>query len=185
MVTIEGSEFTIGQLAEYAVAVATFFLAIATFYSVWEMRKERKEDVKVEIEEGIQPGMGDPKAPIFIVTAVNNGHRMVMLREIEIWVKDFWVKDSEKLNVKSIIAERYSYGNGRSIDSALPFKLDAGCDFPCGIFLKEISSALTRKGYTGEQKLIARFRSATNRKFKSKPFLFKVETDLATEEGWS
>jgi len=177
---IFGVELSIDQCISICVAIATFFLAIATFLTVWEMRKEKKENVIVEVKEGRASKLlidvrkdEFPKykdAPTIIITAINKGHRVVMLREVEIWIENI-----EKLNLKNIQPEVHAYEKGKPIYLTLPIYLNAGGDSSFRVYCEDISRALTRKGYSGEQKLIALLRSAINHEFRSQPFWLNID----------
>ena len=197
---------TISTIAEIGTAIGTFLLAVATFQTLRDMRKERNPDISIipstkysekykfrhkpENEYSDETNdLGFELAPTTVFKVINKGQRVVTLDKFELWFEN-----AEMIDVNTILRDHYETSsetnNGRIYvmqdlpAKPLPYDLLPGKNYQLFLYVDEISKALARKHYSGDVTLIGRFIDPIGKSYKSEPYYFDIEgqSKRASEE---
>jgi hypothetical protein len=171
---------TIRTYAEIGTAIGTFLLAIATFLTLMEMRKEKTPNIKIDLDDSSlsKKIVGhdlyrviEKDAPVITFKALNRGQRAVSLERFELWMDNI-----EKLNVSIVSMGRMEEGRSIPHDdySPLPQDLLPGKNYLAHIFTEDIAEILRNRGYEGEVGLIGHFIDQIGNTYKSDTYKFDI-----------
>jgi hypothetical protein len=146
------------EWATVATAIVAVYGAALSTYTLLRSRKEARRQVKVKLTWGVVGDTPEPRM-VFFLTASNPGQRTVTLQGFHL-----------------------RFPNGNNLFFAPPL---AGPAFPyevregrqCAVWapVRDVVKALVKEGHMGKVKLVAVFRDATDREFRSKPFKGTIE----------
>lgn len=196
----------LGTIAEIGTAIGTFLLALATFLTLRDMRKERTPNIEIipstkfsekyksrsKPEDEYYDETNDLGSELAATTAfrvLNKGQTVVTLDKFELWLEN-----TEIIDVHPIFGDHYETSSetiNRKIYvmvnlpvKDLPYDLLPGKNYQLFLYVDNISRTLTRRHYSGEVVLIGRFIDPVGKSYKSGPYYFDIENQVerASEE---
>lgn len=197
---------TISTYADIGTAVGTFLLAIVTFLTLREMRKERTPKIEIisstkfsdkykyrskPVDEYYDETnyLGSETVPTTVFEVLNKGQTVVTLDKFELWLEDI-----EIIDVKPILGDHYDLRSENREErfyvmvnlpaKHLPYDLLPNKNYRLYIYVYDISKYLIRKQYSGDVNLFGYFIDQIGNSYKSEPYYFDIENqgDRASED---
>jgi len=197
---------TINTYADIGTAIGTILLAIITFLTLREMRKERTPKIEIvsstkfsekfkfrskPVDEYRDEAndLGSEVVPTTVFEVLNKGQMVVTLDRFELWYEDI-----EMIDVHPIFGDHYEL-RSRNRDERfyvavdlpakpLPYDLLPRKKYQLFIYVDDISEYLIRKGYSEDANLFGYFIDQIGNYYKSGPYYFDIEnqSDRASED---